>query len=100
MTAEQVEAGAPEGIQTKPVPVDELFEADGAYNKKVGLQELLTELRIPAQAPGHRGSDQKLRLRSSIDFPQFGVAARIDLTGYGTIADAARPVLVKKAPPS
>ncbi|MCP4737335.1 MAG: hypothetical protein GY873_24375, partial [Bosea sp.] len=87
-TPEQVEAGAPEGIQTKPVPVDGLFKADGAYNKKVGLQELLTEIRIPAQAPGHRGSYQKLRLRNSIDFPQLGVAARIDLADDGTIADA------------
>ena len=105
-SAEQVEAGAPEGLQTKSVPVNELFKADGAYNKKVGLQELLTEVRIPAQAPGHRGSYQKLRLRGSIDFPQLGVAARIDLGDDGTISDvmivaivvAARPVLVKKAP--
>ena len=105
-TPEMVAAGAPEGVQTKPVPVDGLFKADGAYNKKVGLQELLTEIRVPAQAAGHRGSYQKLRLRGSIDFPQLGVAARIDLGDDGAIADAklvaivvaARPVLVKKAP--
>ncbi|MDF1799501.1 MAG: FAD binding domain-containing protein [Planctomycetota bacterium] len=105
-TPEMIAAGAPEGVQTRPVPVDALFKADGAYNKKVGLQELLTEIRIPALPAGHRGSYQKLRLRGSIDFPQLGIAARLDLDEAGVIVHAdvvaivvaARPVRVKKAP--
>lgn len=91
--------------QRKDLPVEDLFKADGAYNKKVGLHELLTAIRIPATPANHRGTYQKLRLRNSIDFPQLGVAARLDFDDAGvvTFADlvlialAARPSRVKQA---
>ncbi len=105
-TPEMLAAGMPDELQTRPVPVDALFKADGAYNKKTALHELLTAIEIPATPTGHRGTYQKLRLRDSIDFPQLGVAARLDLDEAGTISHAdvvlialaARPVRVKKAP--
>jgi 4-hydroxybenzoyl-CoA reductase subunit beta len=92
-------------VNRKDLPVEDLFKADGAYNKKVGLHELLTAIRIPATPAKHRGTYQKLRLRNSIDFPQLGVAARLDFDADGvvTFADlvlialAARPSRVKQA---
>ena len=94
-----------DGATTKDVPVDGLFKSDGAYNKKVGLHELLTAIHVPATPDGHRGTYQKLRLRNSIDFPQLGVAARLDFAEDGSvsaadlvlIALAARPARVKQA---
>ena len=86
--------------------VDALFKADGAYNKKVALHELLAHIELPAPAARSSSHYEKLRLRGSIDFPQLGVAARLDTDEAGTIthadvviiALAARPVRLKKAP--
>ncbi len=84
--------------------LDELYDSDGIYNKKV-RGEILVEVRIPRQASGHRGAYGKLRDRGSIDFPLLGIAVRLDLDPQGAVADAdlcavalqARPVRVKKA---
>ena len=86
------------------VPIDELWQADGIYNKKVS-GEILTEVRIPPQASGHRGAYGKLRDRGSIDFSLLGLAVRLDLDPEGTVQDAdlcavalqARPVRLVKA---
>ncbi|MFT5052413.1 MAG: 4-hydroxybenzoyl-CoA reductase subunit beta [Chlamydiales bacterium] len=88
----------------REVAISDLWKADGIVNKKTLPHEVLTEIRIPAQAPGHRGAYGKLRDRESIDFPLLGVAARIDLDANGKVADAdmvvvalaARPVRLKK----
>ncbi|MAB81084.1 MAG: 4-hydroxybenzoyl-CoA reductase subunit beta [Planctomycetes bacterium] len=88
----------------REIPIHELFLADGIYNKKV-RGEILTAVRIPALAPGHRGAYGKLRERGSIDFPLFGVAARLDVAADETVAYAslaavalqARPVLLKRS---
>ena len=92
----------PEG--RREVLIDDLWQADGIYNKKV-RGEILCEVRVPRQSPGHRGAYGKLRERGSIDFPLFGVAVRLDLDGDGAVEDAdlctvalqARPVRVRKA---
>jgi len=105
-TKEMLAAGAPSEKQVRPVPADALFKADGAYNKKVALHELLTHIELPAAAPRSSSHYEKLRLRGSIDFPQLGVAARLDLDEAGAIAHAdvvvialaARPMRLKKAP--
>jgi len=84
---------------------EDLFKADGAWNKKVGADELLTRIHIPATPEGHHGGYAKLRMRGSIDFPLLGVAARLDVAGEGTIEHAdivvialqARPTRVRKA---
>ncbi|MBK7876420.1 MAG: FAD binding domain-containing protein [Planctomycetes bacterium] len=86
-------------------PIDDLWLADGAANKKCASDELLVEVRLPPTGPGHRGAYGKLRERASIDFPLLGVATRIELDARGTITDAdvvltalqARPVRVKRA---
>lgn len=84
--------------------IDEIYTGDGIYNKRTEPGEILTEVRIPAQAAGHRGAYGKLRDRGSIDFPLLGVAVRLDLSGDGAVADAdlvfvalaARPRRIRK----
>ncbi len=88
----------------RELPIDDLWRADGIYNKHVS-GELLTEIRIPATPRGHRGAYEKLRDRDSIDFPLLGVAARVDWDDAGDrvaraevclVALQARPVRLKK----
>jgi len=89
----------------RSLPVDEFWVSDGIWNKKLEPGEILTEVRIPAPAAGHRGAYGKLRERGSIDFPLLGVAVRLDVDGAGRIADAdvvvtalaARPLRIAKA---
>ncbi|MBL8860962.1 MAG: FAD binding domain-containing protein, partial [Planctomycetes bacterium] len=88
----------------RTLPIDDLWLADGAYNKKLEPGEVLVEVRIPPTTDRHRGAYGKLRERGSIDFPLFGVAVRLELDGSGAIdtADAvvtamqARPLRLKK----
>lgn len=87
------------------VPIDDLWLADGAANKKCGADEVLVEVRLPPTAAGHRGAYGKLRDRASIDFPLLGVAVRLELDAKSVVTDAdvvltalqARPVRVKRA---
>ena len=89
----------------REIAVDDLWRADGIYNKTSAPDEILISVRIPRQSGTHRGAYGKLRERASIDFPLLGVAARVDLAGDGSIADAdlalvalaARPLRVKGA---
>ncbi len=98
-----VDVEGPEGRRT--LPVDDLWLADGIWNKKLGKGEVLVRVRVPPQAAGHRGAYGKLRDRGSIDFPLLGVAARLDVGDDGAVADAdlvavalaARPVRVRGA---
>jgi|FLOH01.1.fsa_nt_gi 4-hydroxybenzoyl-CoA reductase subunit beta len=93
------------GNGKRTLAFDELFKADGAWNKKVSADELLTRIHIPATPVGHKGGYAKLRMRGSIDFPLLGVAARLDVDGEGVIEHAdivvialqARPLRVRKA---
>ena len=89
---------------TREVAIDELWQADGIFNKKVEADEVLTEIRVPATTSGHRGAYGKLRDRGSIDFPLLGVACRLELGANEEVesadlvltALAARPVRVRK----
>lgn len=71
------------------MPIAELWQADGIWNKKLPHTALLVAIRVPATAAKHFGSYGKLRDRGSIDFPLFGIAVRLDLGADGKIADAA-----------
>ena len=88
----------------RTVRIEELWLADGIFNKKVAQGEILCEIAIPPTPKGHRGAYGKLRERGSIDFPLLGVAARIDIdAGRVSRADlvvsalAAKPHRVHKA---
>jgi len=88
---------------TQSMPIEDLWKADGIWNKSVGRGALLTHITVPAQAAGHRGAYGKLRDRGSIDYPLFGCAVRLDVDGE-TVTDAAvscvalvaRPLRIKK----
>lgn len=84
--------------------IDDLWLADGIYNKRLEPGEILARVRVPAAPAGHRGAYGKLRDRGGIDFPLLGVAARVDVEkGVVTHADlvvtalAAAPKRVAKA---
>jgi 4-hydroxybenzoyl-CoA reductase subunit beta len=79
--------------------LDELFQADGMWNKKVGPQDLLVEILVPPAPAGRRSAYGKLRERASIDFPQFGIAARLDLGADGRVAAAALAAVALQARP-
>lgn len=87
----------------RTLALEALFRADGAAHTALERGEILVEVRIPPLAPGHRGAYGKLRLRRDIDFPQLGVAVRVDLDAFGVVASAdvvcgalaARPVRVR-----
>lgn len=89
---------------SRTVDVNQLWTADGIWNKKVSPTEILTEIRLPLRGATHRGAYGKLRDRGSIDFPLLGVAARIDLDASGSVADAdtvltalaAKPIRLKQ----
>jgi 4-hydroxybenzoyl-CoA reductase subunit beta len=82
----------------RELPIDDLYKADGIYNKKV-KGEILSEIRIPRRHPGHHGAYGKLRDRGSIDFPLFGAAVRLDLDDNRTIIDADLSAVVLQARP-
>lgn len=92
----------PNGRRT--LPIDDLWLADGARNKKLEHGEILVEIRVPPTGANHRGAYGKLRERGSIDFPLFGVAVRLEFDAHGAVdtADAvvtalqARPLRLKK----
>lgn len=52
----------------------DLYRFNGMDHLALQKGELLTEVVVPAQPKGSRGSYQKLRTRGAIDFPQVGVA--------------------------
>ena len=89
---------------TRQVPIEDLWKADGIWNKKAERGEILTHIGIPKQAAGHRGAYGKLRDRGSIDYPLFGCAARLDVDDSGIVTDAdvvcvalvARPLRIKR----
>jgi len=78
--------------------VDELWQPDGIWNKRVGRQDLLVEIRVPP-APGHRGAYGKLRDRGAMDFPLFGVAVRLDFGADGAVSGAALATVALQARP-
>jgi 4-hydroxybenzoyl-CoA reductase subunit beta len=93
---------APDGGR-REVPIDELYSADGIWNKKVH-GEVLVEVRLPRPPAGARGAYGKLRERGSIDFPLLGLAVRVDVEGdhiaaadLCAVALQARPVRLRKA---
>jgi 4-hydroxybenzoyl-CoA reductase subunit beta len=87
----------------RALPIEELWRADGIWNKVTGPEDLLVSIEVPAQVAGHRGAYGKLRDRGSIDFPLLGVAVRLDCDDREAVVDAdvvlvalqARPVRVK-----
>lgn len=82
----------------REVPLDSLWKPDGVYNRRIAPNELVASVRVPAQSEGHRGAYAKLRPRESFDFPQLGVAVRLDAPG-GVVSGADVVVVALQALP-
>jgi CO/xanthine dehydrogenase FAD-binding subunit len=65
--------------------VSEFYTSDGIWNRDMGRDELVVAVTVPAPSPRLRASFQKLRSRSSIDFPLANLAAAAELDGDGTV---------------
>jgi 4-hydroxybenzoyl-CoA reductase subunit beta len=55
-------------------PLSELYVPDGIINTRLGAEDLLTEVRVPAPGPRLKMGYQKVRVRASIDYPALTVA--------------------------
>lgn len=64
---------------SRELAVDALYKNDGIKHVVVRPDELLVSVIVPAQAKGHRGAYEKLRDRGAIDFPELGLAVRLDV---------------------
>lgn len=97
-----INIATPDGERS--IMVDDLWVADGIYNKQLKPGEILTSIRLPLRDGQHRGAYGKLRDRGSIDFPLLGCAVRVDLDGNDVVTECdlvlvalqARPTRVKK----
>ena len=83
---------------SRRLAIDDLWLADGIFNKRLEPGEILARMRVPAVPAGHRGAYGKLRERGSIDFPLLGVAARVDIA-EGRVASADLVVTALAAAP-
>ena len=86
------------------IPISDLWKPDGIWNKSVGRDELLVEIRIPKPPTHHSSAYLKMRDRGSIDFPLLGFGARLDFDSARVLQRAdlvsvalqAKPTAVRK----
>ena len=81
------------------MPIADLWQADGVWNKKLPHTALLVSIHLSAAPADSRTAYGKLRDRSSIDFPLLGLAARLDVGDDGRICDAALCAVALQARP-
>ena len=67
-----VEIAGAEGRRT--MSVEDFFVADGAWNRALGRDELVTRIVVPRSARGMKTAYRKLRPRGAIDFPMLSIA--------------------------
>lgn len=65
----------------REVKVDAFFQMDGIKRFVKTKEEILSWIRVPESSRTLRAAYQKLRLRQSIDYPEIGVAAALELDG-------------------
>ncbi|MBI4466955.1 MAG: FAD binding domain-containing protein [Acidobacteria bacterium] len=73
----EIEIASPRG--RRRMPLTEFYKNDGMDRIRLGRDEILSGVRVPARLAGYRGSYQKLRIRSAIDYPLAGVAVAMQL---------------------
>jgi 4-hydroxybenzoyl-CoA reductase subunit beta len=74
---------------TRRIPLAEFYTNDGMNRMKLGKDELLTRVILPARTAGWHGTYRKLRVRGSIDYPLAGVAVAMKANGSVTEARVA-----------
>ncbi len=75
----ELEVASPGG--TRRLPVAEFYKNDGMDRVRLGRDEILSRVFIPARTAGYSGSYSKLRIRQSIDYPLAGVAVAMKVEG-------------------
>ncbi|MFQ5662770.1 MAG: FAD binding domain-containing protein [Terriglobia bacterium] len=73
----EVEIVGPGGARR--LPLAEFYTNDGMDRIRLGRDEILSGVFVPARTAGYRGSYSKLRIRGSIDYPLAGVAVVMKL---------------------
>jgi 4-hydroxybenzoyl-CoA reductase subunit beta len=67
------------------LPIERFYQSDGANNRRLGPNEILTEIRIPVPGPRVDAAFEKLRVRKSIDFPLLNLAAIVERNAGGEL---------------
>jgi 4-hydroxybenzoyl-CoA reductase subunit beta len=94
-----VDLAGPDGART--IPLDALYEDDGAAHLRLKEGEIVVAVTVPASAADLRADYAKARARGAIDFPLAGVAVALRRQ-EGRVADIkvaftgtnSRPVLI------
>lgn len=71
---------------TRQVSLAEFYSGDGVQPHRLQPGEILTRIVIPQTSTGLQVEYRKLRLRSSLDFPEAGVAVAASFSG-NTLSD-------------
>jgi 4-hydroxybenzoyl-CoA reductase subunit beta len=66
---------------SREVAASSFYHPDGIRKNDLRKGEILTEVRLPAEAAVARSGYMKLRMRDAFDFPDMGVAASLWLDG-------------------
>jgi 4-hydroxybenzoyl-CoA reductase subunit beta len=87
----------PQGERT--IPVEALYSGDGLRPLAKAEAEILTKITVPAAVTRWGTAYIKYSVRDSIDFPVLGVAAAVEMSTDGTIAEARIAFTGAKAAP-
>jgi len=80
-----IELAGPDGTRTVPLRSFYIDEGRAVYDKKP--DELLTKITLSKDATKLKTGYQKLRLRSTMDFPAMGVAIGVSVDKEGILQD-------------
>jgi 4-hydroxybenzoyl-CoA reductase subunit beta len=81
----ELEIAGPGG--TRRVALRDFYTNLGDAPIRLGNNELLTRVLLPAASVGYRGTYRKLRVRGSIDYPLAGIAVALKYAN-GSVTDA------------
>jgi 4-hydroxybenzoyl-CoA reductase subunit beta len=75
-----------DGVEAE-VALRDLFTKDGRLDRvhTVPATSLVTHLRIPPRAAGHKSTYRKVRSRDAVDYPQLGIALVIAVDDDGAL---------------
>jgi 4-hydroxybenzoyl-CoA reductase subunit beta len=65
----------------REIPVTAFYQPDGIAKNVKARDEVIREVRFPAEAATLRAGYRKLRIRDTIDFPSMGAAAALRMSG-------------------
>jgi len=65
----------------RELPVTEFYKPDGIAKNVKARDEVIREIRFPAEAATLRAAYRKLRIRDTIDFPSMGAAVALRMSG-------------------